>query len=277
MDIDILVHDDEVFGEHHLSHAPESVHDFVGLHGVGFPDADGDEVVEGAFGGEGDVHNFGEIHSQDREEEFDGGCSDVEVLHGWDADDGGWVGGISSVGDGRDMEHGVGLGQGVESGVIPERTLLSWGFGGVYIALDDDVGIGWHFQVDGFAFYEVDRFPSEVAGEKEFVQAVGQGGGGAEGEDGVAAEDDGDGHAGVGFVVAASVASGDFLELPVHAGGLVIVDLHSVHADIPFAGVRIAGDDAGEGDEPAAVEGPALEDGKIGEGGKGKAWCGGRG
>ncbi len=37
------------FREHHLSHAPEAVHDFVGLHRVGLLDADEHEVVEHAF------------------------------------------------------------------------------------------------------------------------------------------------------------------------------------------------------------------------------------
>jgi hypothetical protein len=31
------------------------------------------------------------------------------------------------------------------------------------------------------------------------------------------------------------VLSGDLLPLPVHAGGLAVVDLHAVHADIALA------------------------------------------
>ena len=64
---------------------------------------------------------------------------------------------------------------------------------------------------------------------------------------------------------------GNFLPLPVHAGSLAIVDLHAIHADVALpcriAGgiylARIAGDDAREGDEAAAILGPALQDGKI--------------
>jgi hypothetical protein len=61
----------------------------------------------------------------------------------------------------------------------------------------------------------------------------------------------------------AIVLGGDLLALPVHAGGLAVVDLHPIHADVALAGARVAGDDAGEGDEAAAVVGPALEDGKV--------------
>jgi len=61
----------------------------------------------------------------------------------------------------------------------------------------------------------------------------------------------------------AIVLGGDLLPLPVHAGGLSVVNLHAVHADVALARARVAGDDAGEGDEAAAVMRPALEDGKV--------------
>ena len=63
-----------------------------------------------------------------------------------------------------------------------------------------------------------------------------------------------------GFAI---VLGGDLLPLPVHAGGLSVVNLHAVHADVALARARVAGDDAGEGDEAAAVMRPALEDGKV--------------
>ena len=60
----------------------------------------------------------------------------------------------------------------------------------------------------------------------------------------------------------AVVLGGYFLALPVHAGGLAVVDLHAVHADVAPAGAGVSGVDAGQGDEAAAVVGPALEDGE---------------
>jgi hypothetical protein len=69
----------------------------------------------------------------------------------------------------------------------------------------------------------------------------------------------------------AKMFGGNFLALPVHAGGLAVVDLHAIHADValpcwvavcvPLA--RIAGDDTWEGDEAATILRPALQDGKI--------------
>ena len=60
----------EVFGEHHLAHAPGAVHDFVGLHRVVLADAHENEIVEDAFGRQRRVHDPGEVHLEDRQEEF---------------------------------------------------------------------------------------------------------------------------------------------------------------------------------------------------------------
>ena len=61
----------------------------------------------------------------------------------------------------------------------------------------------------------------------------------------------------------AVVFGADFLALPVHAGGALVVDLHAVHADVALAGLGVAGDHAGQSDEAAGILGPALQDGKI--------------
>jgi hypothetical protein len=266
VDVDVGIDDDHVFGEHHLAHAPEAVHDFVGLHGVGFFDADKDEVVKNAFGRKGDIDNLGKVHLKDGEEQFHAGTADVEILHGRDADNGGGVDGVLAMGDGGDVKDGVRLGQGVVAGVVAEGAFHAERFLGVDVAFDDKVRIGRNHEVVGLTFDEFDRFFAEVTGEEEFVEAVRERRGCAESKHGVATDEDGDGHALAGFVIAASVTGGDFLELPVHAGGLGIVNLDAVHADVAIAGVGVLGDDAGESDETAAVVGPAFQNGQVEEG-----------
>ena len=61
----------------------------------------------------------------------------------------------------------------------------------------------------------------------------------------------------------AVVFGSNFLALPVHAGGALVVNLHAIHADVAFAGLGIARDHAGQRDEAAGVFGPALQDGEI--------------
>src|SRR5205823_5885080 len=101
--------------------------------------------------------------------------------------------------------------------------------------------------------------------EEKFVEAIGERRCGGEGEHRIAAEENAHGHARASFVVAPTVARADFLELPVHSGGAVVVNLNAIHADVAFAGVGVFGDDAGEGDEASAVERPAFENGEVEE------------
>ncbi len=55
----------------------------------------------------------------------------------------------------------------------------------------------------------------------------------------------------------------DLLPLPVHAGGLRIVDLHAIHAYVALSGSRIASNYARQGDETSGVFWPALQNGKL--------------
>ena len=51
LDVAVLVYDDDALGEHRLAHGPDAVHDFAGVAGVGFADADDHQVVEDGLGG----------------------------------------------------------------------------------------------------------------------------------------------------------------------------------------------------------------------------------
>ena len=48
-----------------------------------------------------------------------------------------------------------------------------------------------------------------------------------------------------------------------HACRLSVVDLHAVHAHVPLSALRVAGDHAGQGNEAAAIQRPALEHGEV--------------
>ncbi len=219
--------------------------------------------MEDAFGRQRDVHDLREVHFEDRQEEFHGRAAHVEILHRRDADDGGGIDGVFAVRDRGDVKDRIRLGQRVIAGVIAERALVPQRLARIHVAFDDEVGIGRHFQIVGLALDELDRFFPQIAGEQEFIEPIGQRRGGGEGEDRIAAEENRDGHACAGFVIAAAVARADFLQLPVHAGGVVVVNLHAIHADVALAGVGVLRDHAGQGDEAPAIERPAFEDGEI--------------
>src|ERR1700761_3910677 len=56
---------------------------------------------------------------------------------------------------------------------------------------------------------------------------------------------------------------GNLLSLPVHTGGLPVVDLHTVHPDITLARFRSPCDDTRKRDEGPAVLRPGFENGQF--------------
>ena len=175
--------------------------------------------------------------------------------------------------DGGDVKDGIRLGQRVIAGVVAERPFVAQRLVRVNVTFDDEVGVGGNFQVVGLALHQFDGFFAEITGEEKFIQAVRQRRGGGEGEHRVAAEENRHGHARAGFVIAPSVPRADFLQLPVHAGGAVVVNLDAIHADVAFAGVGVARDDAGQRDEASAVERPALVNGEVQQSRTGRRAC----
>jgi len=125
-----------------LPHAPEAVHDFVSLHRVGLLDAHEDEVVEHAFRRQRDVHDLGEVHLEDRQEEFHGRAPHVEIFHRRNADDGRGINGVFAVRDGGDVKHRIRLGQRVLAGVVAERAFVAQRLGRVNVTFDDEVRVG---------------------------------------------------------------------------------------------------------------------------------------
>jgi hypothetical protein len=156
----------------------------------------------------------------------------------------------------------------VEPGVIAKRPLGPQ-LPGLDVALKHKINIRRHFQIHGLAPDELHGFFPEKAREQDLIQTVRQRRRGGERVGGVAPEGHGHRHPLAAFVVPFAVAGRHLVHLPVHAGGLTVVHLHPVHAQVAFAGVGVAGVNAGERDEAAAVLGPALQNGQIEQGGQG--------
>ena len=166
--------------------------------------------------------------------------------------------------DGRDVKHRIRLGQGVITGVIAERPFVAQRLRRVHVAFDDEIRVGGNFQVVGLAFDQFDGFFAEITGQQKFIQAIRQRRGGGKGETSGRRRGKSRRACAVPrFVITPAMARGDFLQLPMHAGGLVVVNLDAIHADVALAGVRVARDDAGQRDETPAVQRPAFQDGQI--------------
>ena len=305
LNVDVFVYYDDAFGKHGLAQRPDRIHDFAGLSGIGFADGDEHQVVKDAFDGKIDVDEFGnrELH-QGQENALDGLAHPSIFLRRL-ADHGGRVNRILPVSDAGDVEDGIFVFERVEAGVISEGALGAefievdvafkddFGVGGNFkidgLALyefdgllteesgDDvflDIGRGWDDGGEGQGRVGADgNGDLHLAGGAIALRLDGTSGRSCHDVDGGGSPTQakrrlGWGTLGVGTClthVVAVVFGGHFLALPVHSGGALVVDLHTIHSDIPFASFRIAGDDAGQGDEASPVLGPALQDGEIEE------------
>src|SRR5207245_8235030 len=160
------------------------------------------------------------------------------------------------------MKDRVILDRGVVTGVIAERSFWPR-FARLHVTLQDKIGIGWNFQVDGFAFHHFDRFAAQESGEQNFVEPIGQRSGGGKRKRGVAAERDYDRHLFVAFVITFAMTRAHFVYLPMHRGRSFIEKLHSINADVARAAFGIERVHLWERDESTAVFRPTFEDRKI--------------
>ncbi len=239
---------------------------------------------------------------EQRQEHPLGRLAEEVVLLRRQADDRRGIDRVAAVGDGRGGEDGVAIGQRVEAGVVAEgafedgafEQLRDLGSGGAAVvadrpgedlgveagpagiradvALDHDLRLGGHVDVDRLRADEPDRRAVQEAGEQQLADARRQRRGGGVGQHALAAEHDRAGHAGrvfaagAGGVVVGSprppVAGAVVVDVPVHRRVLAVDQLGPVHADVPrrpgfaggFAGVvGVDGVDAGERDVAAAT------------------------
>ena len=125
--------------------------------------------MEGAFRRQGDVHNLREVHLEDWQEELHRRCANVEILHRRNAHDGGRIHRILTMGNGRNMEHGIRLRQRVISGVVSKGAFHPQGFDRIHIPLDDKVGIVRNLEIIGLALHQFDGLFAQISSQQEFI------------------------------------------------------------------------------------------------------------
>jgi hypothetical protein len=146
--------------------------------------------------------------------------------------------------------------------VISERPLREEILARVDIALQHEVRLGGHLEIDRLAAHVLDGLAAQEPGEHPLVDAVRQRRGRRVGERGIAAERDRDLEAFAELLRAAEVARPGLVDLPVHRGGAAVDALHPVHPDVAGTGVGILGDDVGQREERSAVCRPARHHGE---------------
>jgi len=156
--------------------------------------------------------------------------------------------------------------QRVISRVIAERAFVAQWFRWVHVTFNHEVGIGGDFQIIRLAFHEFNGFFAEIAREQKFVEAVGQWGGCRKCENGVAADENGNGHARAGLVIAAAVPRARLFEA---ANACPWCGRRKSGCDTcPRCAHRCRGPSSRrrQRDETSAVQRPAFQDGQIKKG-----------
>ena len=137
---------------------------------------------------------------------------------------------------------------------------------GIDKAFEHELRFGRHPHVDGFALNDFKRLASARNPAKmKLADGRRQRRSRCINDRGIAADGNGHFHALARGFIMLVVARSVLVLVPVHARGLVVIDLHAVHADVRDLRDRIDGADHGKGDKPSAVCGPALEHGDFGK------------
>ena len=207
----------------------------------------------------------GRVFLHQGEEDALRGLGHEAVFHGGAPHDGGRIDGVPPPGDGGEVEHRVVVRQGVIAGVVAEGAFRP-PLPRRHVTFQDDLGFRRHPQGLGDARHHLHRLAPEEPGKEDLIDIFRQGRGGRIGHRGVGP----DGHRhrqrlapGLRHPVVLGPA---LVGVPVHAGGPGVIDLEAVHAHVALPGLRVVGEDHRQGDEGAAVLGPAGQDRDLGSG-----------
>ena len=107
---------------------------------------------------------------------------------------------ILAVRDAAQMEDGIEIFERIKTGVIAEGAFGAE-FVEVDVAFENDFGAGGNFEIDGFAFHQLDRFLAEEAGDQVLLDIGRSGDDGGESQRGIGADGDGDFHFAGGLVL----------------------------------------------------------------------------
>ena len=180
------------------------------------------------------VDDLGDAHPDRRQEDALGRLREPLVLGRRLADDDRRVDRVAAHRDRRDAEDRELLGRGVEARVVAERP-FDPDVVPVDPALEHDLGVRRHLEVDGLALDELHRRALEEAGHHQLADVLGQRRARRVGGDGIEPERDGDRDPPVRR--RAQVGAAVLVDLPVHERRAPVDLLHPVHADVADAGL----------------------------------------
>src|SRR5258708_16797240 len=162
--IHVFVDHDDALGEHSLTERPDGAHHFSSLSRIRFADRDNHQVVEDAFDGKIDVDQFGNGEPHERKKNAFDRFAHIGVFHGRLANDGGGIDRIFAMRDAGQVEYGVKIFEGIETGVIAEGT-FGTEFVDIDVAFEDDFAAGGDFKGYRLTLHEFNGGGAEESGD----------------------------------------------------------------------------------------------------------------
>ena len=174
VDVHPLVDDDHALRQAEQAETPDGVHDLLCLAGEGLADRDDRAVVERAGDRQVVVDDLRHGHPHGRQEDPLGRLAEPGVLGRRLPDDDRRIDRVATHRHRRDVEDGKRLGRRVVAGVVAEGALDSL-VARLDVALEDDLGVGRHLEVDGLRLDELDGIAAQKTGEHQLVDVLRQG------------------------------------------------------------------------------------------------------
>ncbi len=262
VDVHIRVDHDDRLRQREHPEPPQRVHDLLRMARKRLADGDDDAVVESARDRQVVVDDLGKRHADGRQEDPLRRLAEPRVLGRRLADDDRGVDRIAAHRDRAEAEDRKRLGVRVVARVVAERALDA-DVVFRHVALEHDLRVRGHLEVDRLALDELDRLAAEKACEHELVEVLRQRRARRVRRDGI--EPDRDGNRNATVLGREEVGAAVLVHLPVHERRRAVDDLHPIHADVPRPRLRVLRDDGREGDERRRVARPAALDGEARE------------
>ena len=204
------------------------------------------------------VDDLGQRLADERQEDALAGQAEIVVLLRRHADDRREVDRVLAPRHAGHVEDREVVGQRVEARVIAERPLAAT-LAGLDVALDHDLRVRRHLEVDRDGLDEVHARAPEEAREQQLVEPLGHRRGRGVGHRRVRPDRHRHLEPPAEPLGHAVVLRAALVPLPVHARRAAVEHLHAVHADVAHARLGVLRDHEREGDEPAAVLRPAAQ------------------
>src|SRR6185295_1945457 len=242
---------------------PDPIHDLACVTGIVLSYRNNHQVVKDSGERHVIIDDFGKLALQQRKINSLDRFAHPAIFLRRLADDDGLIDRLLAMRNAGDVKHRKLIFKRVVAGVIAERAFNSQ-LVRIDVAFQHDLGTCRHFDIYRLAFHHLDRFLAQEPGDHHLVQVFGQRHNRREDRHRIGPY----GHSYVEPSAAASlqvakVLSAVFVNLPMHAGGLFVVNLHAIHPAVSFAGRRVIAEHQRHRYVSAAVFGPALDDWKI--------------